>query len=387
MQSSGTDRLLRQLTMKRFRRILPSRYTAMQACLLREAWTASGNDPLLPPSPRAELGSIAHRILEAAGRGELEGVGNGGVEERWEALVSDAEARMENSPLRRHQVPLNRSIPDFQVRRLRTCSRAVEIARDTHRGSGRLPEKSHHETGYELWVESDDGDVGGFIDRASKTTDGVVLSDYKSGAVLEPEHEEGPGELKQAYRIQMLLYAALYKQKTGAWPVKLEVIPLQGTPLDVLLDPREAEHLLHEAKASLLAANNLIAAVQCGTADVTKLAAAQPEHCRLCLFRPACRAYWFARQRTEAGKWPTDVRGVLAESARLRNGKVCLRIREDDSPSQSCTTVRSVTDSVDRHPLLTSMSVEMCVAVYGLRRDYRSGDYIETQNTVIYWND
>lgn len=387
MERSGTDLLLERLTMKRFRRVSPSRYTAMQGCLLREIWTASGNDPLLPPSPRAELGSIAHRILEAAGRGELEGAGSEGVDVRWEALVSQAEAQMERSPLRRPQVPLSRSIPDFQVRRLRTCSRAVEVARDARRGSGRLPEQSHRATGFELWVESDDGDVGGFIDCASETPEGVVLSDYKSGAVLESEHEEGPGELKQAYRIQMLLYAALYRQKTGSWPIRLEVIPLHGAPLDVSLDPREAEHLLQEAKMSLRAANNRIAAVQGGTADATELAAARPEHCRLCLFRPACKAYWLARQRNVAGKWPADVRGVLEESARLRNGKVCLRIRVADSPSISSTTVRGVTDSVDRHPLLAGMSIGRSIAVYGLWRDYRSGDYIETQNTVIYRTD
>ncbi|MFW6114187.1 MAG: PD-(D/E)XK nuclease family protein [bacterium] len=387
MEKSGTDRLLERLTIKRFRRVAPSRYTAMQACLLREVWTASGNDPLLPPSPRAELGSIAHRVIEAAGRGELEGSRSEGIAERWEALVSAAEARMKLCPLRRYQVPLSRSISDFQVRRLRTCSRAVEIARDARRDTIRPPGQSHRAAGFELWVESDDGEVGGFIDCVSETSEGVVLSDYKSGAVLESEYEECPGEIKKAYRIQMLLYAALYRHKTGSWPIRLEVIPLQGAPLEVPLDPREAEHHLQEGKMSLRAANKRIAAVQGGTSDATELAAAQPEHCRLCLFRPACKAYWLARQRNEAGKWPADVRGVLEESARLRNGKVCLRIRVAASPSIYSRTVRGVTDSVDRHPLLAGMPIGTCIAVYGLRHDYRSGDYIETQNTVIYRND
>lgn len=387
MEKSGTDCLFERLTMKRFRRVSPSRYTAMQACLLREVWTASGNDPLLPPSPSAELGSIAHRILEAAGRDELQGAVSEGIAEKWKALVSEAEVRMKLSPLRRYQVPLSRSIPDFQVRRLRACSRAVEIARDACRDTIRPPGQSHRTAGFELWVESDDGEVGGFIDRAIETSEGVVLSDYKSGAVLESEYEEGPGEIKKAYRIQMLLYAALYKHRTGSWPIRLEVIPLQGAPLEVPFDPREAEHLLQEAKMFLRSANKRIAAVQVGMSDATELAAAQPEHCRLCLFRPACMAYWLARQRNEAGKWPADVRGVLEESARLRNGKICLRIRVTDSPSIYSRTVRGVTDSVDRHPLLAGIFIGTCIAVYGLRHDYRSGDYIETQNTVIYRND
>jgi len=381
------DLLLEQLAIKQFQRVSPSRYTAMQACLLREVWTTSSNEPLLPPSPRAELGIIAHRILEAAGRGEIEGFGNEGIARKWETLVSEAETRMQLSPMRRHQVPLSRSIPDFQVCRLRTCSRAAEIARDAYRASGRLHKQSHRVTGFEFWVESDDGAVGGFIDRASETPDGVVISDYKSGAVLESEHDEGPGELKQAYRIQMLLYAALYRQKTGSWPIRLEVIPLYGAPLDVYLDTGEAEHLLHEASMYLLAANNQIAAAQGGTANIIELAVARPEHCRWCLFRPACRAYWVARKRHVTEKWPADVRGVLEESARLRNGKLCLRIKENDSPSPSCATVRGITDSAERHPILIDMSAETCVAVYGLRCDFLTGDYIETQNTVIYRTD
>jgi len=53
-------------------RVSPSRYTAMKNCLLREVWTASGNEPLLPASPLAELGTVIHQLLEAAGRGRLD---------------------------------------------------------------------------------------------------------------------------------------------------------------------------------------------------------------------------------------------------------------------------------------------------------------------------
>lgn len=384
MEVDGIELLSEGLTIKRFRRLSPSRYSAMQECLLREIWTASGNDPLLPPSPQAELGRIAHRLLEAAARGELEGVGNDGVGERWDGLVSEAEARMVLSLLVRHQVPLYKSIPDYQVRRLRACSRALKVARDAQRTSGNHSVRSNGATGFEVWVESDEGDIGGFIDRASVISEGVVLSDYKSGAILESEHETHPGELKRAYSIQMKLYAALYKQKTGSWPVKLEVIPLQGEPLDVSLDATDAECLLSAAKAYIRVANDRVSSVQTGTLEITQLAAAKPEHCRMCPFRPACRVYWLARRRNVDGIWPADVCGVLEASVRLRNGKICLRIRETDSPTTSCMTIRGVTDSVDRHPHLSNMPVGTHVAVYGLWRDYRSSDYTETQNTVIF---
>jgi hypothetical protein len=294
----------------------------MQECLLREVWTASGNDYLLPPSPRAELGSIAHRILEAAGRGELEGVVKEEVDKRWMALVSEAEVRMRLSPIRRHHAPLSRSIPDFQVLRLRTCNRALEIARDLRRSFGKPPKPFPRSTGFELWVESDEGELGGFIDRASETSEGVVLSDYKSGAIFEPGQKKCSRELKQTYRVQMQLYAALYRQKTDTWPVRLEVIPLQGESIEVVFEPEHAEHLLREAKEFLKTTNKRIDAVRDGTMNTTVFAVALPEHCRLCLFRPACGEYWDARQREVDAKWPVDVRGILEKFTLLRNGKI-----------------------------------------------------------------
>jgi len=182
----------------------------------------------------------------------------------------------------------------------------------------------------------------------------------------------------------MELYAALYWIKFGAWPIRLEIVPLQGTPVDVRFDPENAKRLLAEASTFLRSANKRIAEVENGSAETIGLASPQSMHCRLCLFRPACRAYWIAKRQESQEKWPIDVQGFLRETTRLRNGRVCMKIAEDDSPTSSCITVRNLTDSTDRHPLLHSTTIGKRVAVYGLNRDYRSGDYTETQNTVIY---
>ena len=71
----------------------------MKLCLLREAWNVSGNDPLLPPSPLAVLGSIVHKLLEAAGRGQLQGRQPANIEETWERLLNKAEKKMSQSTL------------------------------------------------------------------------------------------------------------------------------------------------------------------------------------------------------------------------------------------------------------------------------------------------
>lgn len=378
---------IESLVVQRFRRLSPSRYTAMQGCLLREVLTASGNEPLLPPSPLAELGSITHHLLEAAGRGHLEGGGNWKVGDTWDELVSQAEKKTVLSALRKHQVPLSRSIPDFEVRKLRACRRAAEIAHDAFLLQDGLPRPSSGPAGFELWVESLDGLVGGYIDRVTMTKAGVTLSDYKSGAVLDFDTGEGSGELKRAYKEQLKLYAALYRLKCGAWPIRLEVVPLQGTAVEVVCDPEESEQLLEKASAFLHAANRRIAEVASGRAEITGLASPQAVHCRLCLFRPACQAYWNARRLKPQEKWPADVKGFLRETTRLRNGKVCMRIVEGDLSTLPCVTVRNLTDCADRHPHLHLAAIGSGVAIYGLKFHHRSSDYTETQNTVIYGTD
>jgi len=375
---------LNNLVVKQFHRVSPSRYTAMQACLLGEVWTASGNEPLLPPSPLAELGSVIHRLLEAAGRGQLHSEMNEKVDATWDELILGAERNMARSTLRQHQVPMSRSISDFQVRKLRACRRAAEIANDAFRTCDGRPRQSPHPTGFEHWVESEDGQVGGYIDRVTVTKEGVVLCDYKSGSVLDSGIGEGSGELKRAYKVQMELYAALYQLNYGVWPIRLEIVPLQGDPVDVRFNPKNAKLLLAEASTFLNLTNKRISEVENGSAELIGLASPQSMYCRVCLFRPACRAYWIAKRQESQEKWPIDVQGFLRETTRLRNGKVYMKIEEDDSPISSCITVRNLTDSMDRHPFLHRTTIGKRVAVYGLNRDYRSGDYTETQNTVIY---
>ena len=373
----------RDLVLKPIRRVSPSRYTAMRSCLLREVWTAAGNEPLLPPSPLAELGTLIHELLGAAGRGELEGGGNGRVEQTWLDLVALAEKRMELSALRRHQVPLSRSIPDYEVRRLRACHRATEIAGAAVRGQAGRPRQGPEHTGFEVWVESRAGHIGGYIDRATMTPEGVVLSDFKSGAVLVSGKGAGLGAVRRAHKEQLILYAALYQLKCGVWPVRLEVVPLQGAPITVPYDTGEAQHLLAGADTLLHEANRRIAEAENGHRGIVELASPCVENCRLCLFRPACQAYWLVRTQGAQAKWPADVKGTVDEKTCLRNGKVCMRITQSDLPTPSHITVRNLTEGIVRHPHLAKVQPGATVVLYGLEHDYHSGDYKETQNTVI----
>ena len=61
-----------------------------------------------------------------------------------------------------------------------------------------------------------------------------------------------------------------------------------------------------------------------------------------------------------------------------------MRIAQGDQPGPTCITVRNLTDDTVRHPVLDKVQSGIRVALYGLAHNYRSGDYTETQSTVIF---
>lgn len=372
---------------KQLLRISPSRYAAMQSCLLREVWSSSGNETLLPPSPAAELGHVIHQLLETAGRGQLAEASKGQMDETWTRLILEAENRMLQSQVRRLLVPLSKSVPDFEVRRLRAYKRASEIAHESAHAAGSQEELVSSGTGFEFWIETDDGAVGGYIDRAKRANGGIVLLDYKSGAIFETVSNGRACKVKDAYKDQMELYAALYRNKFDEWPLSLEIIPLQGAVVKLEWEAASAERLLASARRLLHDANIRIAEVLRGSAEAMSLASPRAENCRLCLFRAACRAYWTVRQYDSLQRWPQDVKGILREKIALRNGTLCLRIVADPSSPEHAISIRNIGSSPQRHPILLSLQTGSRLAVYCLRYLRRSNDYTETQSTIIYQMD
>jgi hypothetical protein len=334
----------------------------------------------------AELGCLIHQLLELAGRGQLAEASKEQVDETWTRLIIEAEDRMLKSQVRRLLVPLNKSIPDFEVRRLRACRRAAEIAHESKRAPRTLDENSLGRTGFELWIETNDGAVGGYIDRAKKTAGGIVLLDYKSGAVLERD-SSGACRVKGAYKDQMELYAALYQHKFGEWPVSLELVPLQGAAMELEWEPTSAERLLASARRLLRDVNLKIAEAQSGSTKVIGLASPNTRNCRICLFRPACQAYWTVREHDSMQRWPHDIKGILKEKIALRSGTLCFRIAADLSSPDDIVSIRNISSSPQRHPSLSSLQIGSQLAVYCLKYMHRSNDYAETQSTVIYQTD
>ena len=371
------------LPVRRLSRISPSRYTATRECLLREVWAACGHKALLPLSAAAQLGGVIHRLFEEAGKGSADNASLTDIDRLWMTLVAETEASMSRSWLDRPQVPLSLSVPDYEVRRRRATSRASDIARLTGhaRSAAAEPSQSLHQ--FEFWVETEDRAVGGRIDAARTTPEGVVLSDYKSGTVLEKPGTDGIRKLKENYREQLEIYAALYQCKYRHWPVSLELVPLQGDPVVIPYTPEHAAHLLEAARQFLTEANAKIDRVEQGGVDISSLACPLPGICRYCLFRPACSAYWVARERQPDDKWPHDAQGTLTGRDALSKGTGCLWLALQGDGGE-VVRIRHVTDSVKRHPALEKMKAGCHVAAYGLALRGRSRDYSEAVTTVFY---
>lgn len=373
------------LKLNQIKRIAPSRYSSMKTCLLREAWASSGNDVLLPPSPLTELGTAIHQLLESAGRGHLGEATKRQVSEAVSELIDNIEKQMLKSPIRRQLVPLSKSIPDYEVRVLRACKKAGDIAHEYKETLGRSEPDAESRIGYKVWIATADESVGGFIDFVMRDEKGIVLVDYKSGHVLEGK--DGSYEIKAAYKEQMILYAAMFYENYGEWPRRLNIVPLQGQALTVRCVSDSALDLLGSARTMFLKANERIADVQTGTAHLSELASPSPDSCSFCLYRPGCQAYWTVRGSDLAEKWPNDVRGNLREIATLRNGNYCLKVDSVPCGRRDPTRVRNISSLIYRHPIMADLRTGNQIGIYCLRVMPCTADFAETERTVIYYEE
>jgi hypothetical protein len=374
------------LPVRPLRRLSPSRFTALQGCALREVWASGRQPPLLPVSPRARLGTAAHELLELAAKGHF-GISPSGlaelVEEAWEMEVAKAEQEMAASWLERHLVPLRESVADYEVLRLRACHKAREIASESL--LGQRTRDARPMTGFEVWVATNDGSVGGFIDAVQETNEGPVLRDYKSGYVLERIETGGVAQIKKSYELQLKIYAALYEAAYGRWPVGLEIVPLQGEAIAVPFQPREAVDLLSAAKDCLKGVNDRIGGISTTTDPASLaegLATPKPSICGLCTYRPACTAYRRARQSSDEPGWPEDVWGVVTEIRQLGNGRLSIAIETINRLNE--TRVRGLDPSTSRHPALAGLQVADSCGVFNLRGSSASSGLVETSRTVFY---
>ena len=359
------------LELRPMRAVSPSRFSGMQECPLREAWAADGAVGLVPRSPSAFVGTIVHKVVEAATLGLDQDPG-----QLFDDLASAADNRLLQDPIHRRWVPLSEHAPDYAEMRRRVIERAQGVTQKPQAGAA----GTRRRAGPEVRVSARGGKVRGSIDEVYLSGGRVVLRDLKTGNVRRSG--TSTPEAKQEYATQLRMYAGMYAEDSeiseGKWPDSLELVPLYGPPLVVPYERAECTTLLDQAVAALATVNEVIEVHENFEAEEL-LARPSPDTCRWCPYRPACSAY---RTASAAGddSWPPDVWGIVVDKALKGNGTLSISLRR----GKGLYRVRDIPPTKVIHPAIEKLELGKSVALFGLTRARAVETFAAGAFTVIH---
>ena len=300
------------------RRTSPALNEVLRVCFLRAAFQA---DPQFSSvrslSTAATLGTVSHRLLESAARGELDDTLEQNLDtvvaKRWDKLVKSEEKALQRQA--HGSVPAHIRWPKHALRKVSACKAASRIALQRRRGFRGVSAAalSPNPTGTEVWYEGYEGRLAGRIDLVRRTSSGIEVIDYKSGIVVEQGAVEGTANrVREDYERQVLLYSALVYANERQWPIKVTVESLVQGPHEVDVTPDRAQGAVEEALGLLDAYNRKATA---GTVRGQP----DPNACRWCDFKAVCRDFletaeesWAGSSRTIAGTLRTVHAGLAS---------------------------------------------------------------------------
>ena len=344
--------------------ISPSRYADMRKCLLRELLLHSRTPELLPLAPAAHVGIAIHRMLYEAATTETQRDDHDWIRRRLDALIVAQEAEMARNWLERHLVPLRESAPQFDVRLRQAMARAIEL-QASRRPPKTLDAIRRPHFGNELRVQTRDGLIRGVIDAVVPSDAGPTLVEFKTGWL----YDRSSGTLREAYRDQLLLYAAAYYETIGEWPEAAELVSVSGAIAPVRLSREAALELSARARDLLRSANERVAE---GTRPEL-LANPSSDTCASCRYRPGCVAY-----RSSAEVLPTDRWGHLDSLTPVRDGTAVAVVSTFDG----AVKIRSLTMDRSRHPALLSLTTRR-ISFFGLTQ-VGTDTFAQNQLTTAY---
>jgi len=349
------------------KRVAPSRLGGLRACARREVFRASGAPRLLTWPGAAHLGSVIHSVLEdASARASLT---ESEAEAIFSAKLAKEERRLLESPTGRMVVPLARSVGDFEVRKRRAIHAAVARSGRSRLQGERAGAKRL--LGTEVWLASQDGVVGGFVDEIADGRQGIVLRDFKSGAAARP----GTPQYLNA-REQLDVYAALYEEVTHTWPAQTEVVPIDGMAIAEDVAPDRSRGALEAATRAFSEINSIVESQAPSRVD-TELARPAPLVCRQCDYRPVCRRY--LSDPRDGENWPVDLIGTFSRSLPLRNGTILLEVAEGARVAH----VRGVSNDPARHPALSLIAAGGAIGLFNLTGNAAARSLATTAITAI----
>lgn len=356
-------------------RISPSRFHQFKKCKLRAYWESNNVRSLLPSSPSAHLGKIIHKIFEMASIGGMKGPDD--FYSLWLKLIQEEENEMNRSWIERHLIPLEKSVPSYEVKKQQCLRSVIDLVSNLPCGPKEAPVFQRSKSS-EVWLQIPDGTIGGYVDAIVPTESGESIVDFKTGSILDPNVNGPNPRVNEMYAQQLKLYAALYHSTYGTWPCSLILIGLDMVRHEIEFTSDECISILEEAKKFLRDINFLI---QNESSDIDNalnlLSSPSLKNCRYCQYRPGCSSYWQERIVRPNDDWPKDIRGKLAEKIVLGNGLNLIKVISDDGDKVIVSGLHS-----NRHPKLNEIISK--IEIYSLIRYKKDDNYKEGIYTTMY---
>ena len=311
----------------------PSNLSVSGGCLLNAVLGScrNGVSPLIQ-HPKAELGTVLHRLLEMASKGAIERKDcvARDVEDALEFLLSETKERLSTDPLRCIYADLKKTMSKLEwtkKTRMLVDAATKRLESSSNRGSDGNPEKDGGgeykdlpEVGRwsEVKIAASRLRLRGRMDVVEKNAGSVSIRDLKTGRI-----EDSTGKVYQQIEIQMQLYG-LMVDETEKGRKRIRLFVDQADELEI---PYDAD-VIASAEDRLSA---ILEKLPEGATKKTDELAVPDASCRYCSFRNRCSPYLKDAPR----KWilgseyvmATDVWGVV-ERLDLRPDSNALTIRD-----------------------------------------------------------
>jgi RecB family exonuclease len=317
--------------------------------------------------PKAWLGTAFHAVLEGAASG-----GDAvAYEAAWLDAINKQHDRARQHPLDKRFGPPERW-PGYHLIRAMALLRAQEVG--SHPSStGRVGASEGGEVAREQWLSGAGGRLVGRPDLAR----GNAVIDYKTGDI----QEQGDSSVaKASYIRQLQIYAFLVNERTGRWPARGVLLPMEGPPLEIKLEPAACERAAAEAVSLLDQYNRNIEA----EVSPTSLASPSSDACRWCPYQVLCPAFWTAAAESWSDQIGAAAIGGPAPAAPrpIHGGAaLALSLTADEGTGPRGEVGLAPMNPRD-HPSLAKVMAGTRVRVSGLARR-ADGTVIPTIRTVV----
>lgn len=350
-----------EINFKEIKRISPSQFYSMKNCayksLLAEAFDKK---PLLPLSPNAYFGTVLHKMLELIAKGIVKNEDdfNAEFDKQVKALEEDLKQKDFG-----FFVPLKIKLRNFGLKK-------IQLKKHLRSESEKPTSLGNIKFYSEKWFESQDKLIGGKVDLVIENGNEIEILDFKTGAITQDcldDEGEIYSDVKNEYKEQLKLYAFLYFENTGKFPIRLSLVDLAKQKFCVEFSEQECKALFEEAKNLLKSTNDCIK---------TEIFSAHPkvENCKYCLYRPAC-SFFIKKLKTDFSF--NDVLGEIKEVRKFQNGNVSLFLQNGN---KVLTIKNFISEDFDE----LNNNKNKQIIVYNVKREATEFVYSAANTTMIY---